>query len=259
MSLAVIYVVTVDKRSEERRVWVGCAPLKVAELARSLEAEHFVVSGGVGAIDPSGRVRVRSASEGAGRLAPGTNDGMLLEAFLQTTGQASAAARNGRALRRGDLREEDGPMMEPAVMESSGVEPVTLHEVLGEEAVADPKGERMAWSLRTLRAAHAFYAQECRGRRLSLRAMAKALLVTIQCASPEMLGCLSGEDLAWAGGETRAAVSARGKRLVSGLIERRGGGGHFRFQKKDEASASYAAAQQGNRNRKTKKIELLKS
>jgi hypothetical protein len=173
MTLAVIYVVTVHKRSEERRVWLGCAPITVAGLAGPLEAEHFVVSGGVAVLDPTGRVKCRPARDGSGRLMPDINDEMMVEAHLTTTCHSAPAARNARAIRRGDLIDEDAPA---AAEPLASVETLTLHDVLGDEAVAEPGGEKMAWSLRTLRMAHAFYAQECRGRKLSLKAMARALL-----------------------------------------------------------------------------------
>lgn len=74
-----------------------------------------------------------------------------------------------------------------------------------------------------------------------------------QRLAPELVRRMSGAELAELFGETRAAWSARNKRLFTGYLKARGARaakGHF--QKSDTHAARCAAAQRGNTNRRGK-------
>jgi hypothetical protein len=77
----------------------------------------------------------------------------------------------------------------------------------------------------------------------------KAVWALALAMRPELLPKQTCQGVADVFCETRAAVSARVKRVYSKPIEEQGGCGHAYFQKSAGAVASYRAAQRGNQNR----------
>lgn len=74
-----------------------------------------------------------------------------------------------------------------------------------------------------------------------------------QRVAPELVLCMSGAELADMLGETRAAWSARNKRIYTGYLKARGAkAAKGRHQKSDTADAKYASAARGNTNRRGK-------
>lgn len=74
-----------------------------------------------------------------------------------------------------------------------------------------------------------------------------------QRLAPELVLSMSGAELADMIGETRAAWSARNKRIFTGYLKARGAkAAKGRMQKSDTASAKYASAARGNTNRRGK-------
>jgi hypothetical protein len=74
-----------------------------------------------------------------------------------------------------------------------------------------------------------------------------------QRLAPELLLNMCGAELADMLGETRAAWSARNKRIFTGYLKARGAkAAKGRMQKSDTAAAKYASAARGNTNRRGK-------
>ncbi len=74
-----------------------------------------------------------------------------------------------------------------------------------------------------------------------------------QRLAPELVLNMSGAELADLLGETRAAWSARNKRIFTGYLKARGAkAAKGRMQKSDTACAKYASASRGNTNRRGK-------
>lgn len=81
----------------------------------------------------------------------------------------------------------------------------------------------------------------------------RLLYLLAQRVSPELVLNMSGAELADIFGETRAAWSARMKRMFTGYLKARGAkGAKGRMQKSDTAVAKYALAARGNTNRRGK-------
>jgi hypothetical protein len=74
-----------------------------------------------------------------------------------------------------------------------------------------------------------------------------------QRLAPELVLNMNGAELADMLGETRAAWSARNKRIYTGYLKARGAkAAKGRMQKSDTADAKYASAARGNTNRRGK-------
>lgn len=81
----------------------------------------------------------------------------------------------------------------------------------------------------------------------------RILYLLAQRLAPELVLCMSGAELADMLGETRAAWSARNKRIFTGYLKARGAkAAKGRLQKSDTAVAKYASAARGNTNRRGK-------
>ncbi len=81
----------------------------------------------------------------------------------------------------------------------------------------------------------------------------RLLYLLAQRLAPELVLGMSGAELADMLGETRAAWSARNKRIFTGYLRARGSkAAKGRLQKSDTASAKYASAARGNTNRRGK-------
>lgn len=81
----------------------------------------------------------------------------------------------------------------------------------------------------------------------------RLLYLMAQRLAPELVLNMSGAELADMVGETRAAWSARNKRIFTGYLKARGfKAAKSRLQKSDAAVAKYASAARGNTNRRGK-------
>lgn len=81
----------------------------------------------------------------------------------------------------------------------------------------------------------------------------RLLYLLAQRLAPELVLNMTGAELADMLGETRAAWSARNKRIFTGYLKARGSkAAKGRLQKSDTASAKYALAARGNTNRRGK-------
>lgn len=81
----------------------------------------------------------------------------------------------------------------------------------------------------------------------------RLLYLLAQRLKPELILNMSGAELADMLGETRAAWSARNKRIFTGYLQARGAkGARGRHQKSSTAAAKYALAARGNTNRRGK-------
>lgn len=81
----------------------------------------------------------------------------------------------------------------------------------------------------------------------------RLLYLLAQRLQPELILHMSGAELADMLGETRAAWSARNKRIFTGYLKARGSkAAKGALQKSDTASAKYALAARGNTNRRGK-------
>jgi hypothetical protein len=81
----------------------------------------------------------------------------------------------------------------------------------------------------------------------------RLLYLLVQRLDPELLLNMSGAELADMLGETRAAWSARNKRIFSGYLKARGAkAARGVFQKSEAACGKYALAARGNVNRRGK-------
>lgn len=81
----------------------------------------------------------------------------------------------------------------------------------------------------------------------------RLLYLLAQRMQPELILHMSGAELADMLGETRAAWSARNKRIFTGYLKARGSkAAKGALQKSDSASAKYALAARGNTNRRGK-------
>lgn len=81
----------------------------------------------------------------------------------------------------------------------------------------------------------------------------RLLYLLAQRLKPELLLNMSGAELADIFGETRAAWSARNKRLFTGYLQARGAkGARGHTQKSETAVRKYASAARGNTNRRGK-------
>jgi hypothetical protein len=81
----------------------------------------------------------------------------------------------------------------------------------------------------------------------------RRLYLLAQRLQPELILHMSGAELADMFGETRAAWSARNKRIFTGYLKARGAkGARGRLQKSETAAAKYAEAARGNTNRRGK-------
>jgi hypothetical protein len=82
---------------------------------------------------------------------------------------------------------------------------------------------------------------------------ARLVYLMAQRIAPELVLSMSGAELADMLGETRAAWSARNKRIFTGYLKARGAkAAKGRMQKSDTAAAKYASAARGNTNRRGK-------
>lgn len=81
----------------------------------------------------------------------------------------------------------------------------------------------------------------------------RLLYLMAQRIAPELVLNMSGAELADMLGETRAAWSARNKRIFTGYLKARGAkAAKGRMQKSEAAVAKYASAARGNTNRRGK-------
>jgi hypothetical protein len=81
----------------------------------------------------------------------------------------------------------------------------------------------------------------------------RLLYLLAQRLRPELILNMNGAELADMLGETRAAWSARNKRIFTGYLKARGAkGSRGRLQKSETAAAKYALAARGNTNRRGK-------
>lgn len=81
----------------------------------------------------------------------------------------------------------------------------------------------------------------------------RLLYLLAQRLAPELVLAMNGAELADMLGETRAAWSARNKRIFTGYLKARGAkAAKGRLQKSDAAGLKYASAARGNTNRRGK-------